>query len=180
MTMENIPKKINGIFYKRGPHSLALKDINGDWITSTLRNAALARRSEDDSKRVKGKSSAFTYLQAKKMHEEIASGLESNASTARKKGVQTRTVAVAIELFKNKGVNGFTFYGVDETVYKNSRGQKTCKKLTHKQALKASLLRDDRVPFFRIADILGCGESTVRNALYCLKNFGEKAFPNAG
>ena len=179
--MENIPKKINGIFYKRGPHSLALKDINGDWITSTLRNAALARLVRaNGSKMVKGKSSAFTYLQAKKMHEEIDSGLESQASTARKRGVQPRTVATAINLFKNSGPDGFNFYGDEETVYKNSRGSTICKKVTHQQALEASAMRDEKVPFFRIAEKLQCGESTVRNALYVLQNFGKKGFPNAG
>ena len=178
--MENIPKKINGIFYKQGPHSLALKDINGDWITSTLRNAALARLVRaNGSKMVKGKSSAFTYLQAKKMHEEIASGLESQASTARKRGVQPRTVATAINLFKNSGPDGFNFYGDEETVYKNSRGSKTCNKITYAQALQASLLRDEAVSFAKIGEILLCSESTIRNAFYCLQNFGKKGFPNA-
>ena len=111
-----ITKTIFNIPYKTGPYKNALKFLNGAWMVSNRSNEELQSSITRDEKfankrRIAGKSSTFSYLQAQGLYEIINSGQETIGSSARKAGVDRGTVERAIELYEDLGTQGFVLYG---------------------------------------------------------------------
>lgn len=111
-----VEKTIHNIKYKTGPHKLALKLVNNDWVTSTRLNKELEHivvRSEARlvKQRQPGKSSTFTYLEAQELHRLVKNRVETIGSAARKACVDRGTVERAIELYEDVGTDGFVLYG---------------------------------------------------------------------
>ena len=113
-----IYKTLNTVKYKTGPHNLAMKfqGWSGLWVTSSITNEELVHdcKNKSDARLNKrnelGKSSKFTYLEAKAMHKRVKSGVSSLNKEAILIGVDQKTAKRAYENYEDVGVNGFMFF----------------------------------------------------------------------
>lgn len=108
-TIFNVPHKV-------GPRNLALKFINGAWITSTRLNTEIvdtppANKSERGSTaRMVGKTTAVSYIQAKHIHHRITNEGSNRAVEARMLGIDKYTVARVMDMYEGVGQSAFVRY----------------------------------------------------------------------
>jgi hypothetical protein len=108
-TIYNIPHKV-------GPRRLALKFVNGAWVTSTRLNSEIvdtppANPDERGSTaRAVGKTTAVTFLQAKQLYYRITEQGSTRAREARELGIDKYTVSRVLDMYEGVGQSAFMRY----------------------------------------------------------------------
>jgi hypothetical protein len=110
-------RTINNVKYKTGRFNLAmrLQRWSGEWVTSTIKNEELyddrSRSNARTNKRNElGKSSRFTFCEAREMYEAVNAGQTTIGAVAKNKDVDHKTAKRAYDLYEDAGSDGFVLY----------------------------------------------------------------------
>jgi hypothetical protein len=109
-------RTINNVNYKSGRFDRALRESgDGKWVTSNRLNSELlddkSRSNARTNKRNElGKSSMFTFCEAREMYEAVNAKQTTVGACAKNKGVDHKTAKRAYDLYEDAGADGFAKY----------------------------------------------------------------------